>query len=187
MILTKTKKTTNKRTRKIKSFRVHLFLFSLIILVTFRTIFASFYFALVQYIHDIDWNTLNLEMVVWPGDLPSPLMAIFMILDRNVEQDKTMWTRMTTLAFLLLELSPFVLFEIDFLSALYLEYPSEYFDGRNVEQDETMCHVREWQLCLSYIWHYFPLVYFTLIMHWFRVHSVSRIPFGIFLWYLVEI
>ena len=31
-------------------------------------------------------------------------------------------TRMTTLAFLLLELSPFVLFEIDFSSAL-----SEYF------------------------------------------------------------
>ena len=38
-------------------------------------------------------------------------------------------TRMTTLVFLLLELSPFVLFEIDILSALYLEYPSEYFDG----------------------------------------------------------
>ena len=38
-------------------------------------------------------------------------------------------SRMTTLAFLLLELSPFVLFEIDFLSALELEYPSEYFDG----------------------------------------------------------
>ena len=38
-------------------------------------------------------------------------------------------TRMTTLAFLLLELSPFVLFEIGFLSALYLEYPLEYFDG----------------------------------------------------------
>ena len=43
-----------------------------------------------------------------------------MILGRNVEQDQTMCriTRMTTLAFLLLELSPFVLFEIDFLSAL---------------------------------------------------------------------
>ena len=42
---------------------------------------------------------------------------------------------MTTLAFLLLELSPFVLFEIDFSSALLLEYPSEYFygTGRTVE------------------------------------------------------
>ena len=39
-------------------------------------------------------------------------------------------TRMTTLAFLLLELSPFVLFvEFDFVSALYLKYPSEYFDS----------------------------------------------------------
>ena len=38
-------------------------------------------------------------------------------------------TRMTTLAFLLLELSPFILFEIDFSSALYLEYTLEYFDG----------------------------------------------------------
>ena len=36
---------------------------------------------------------------------------------------------MTTLPFLLLELSPFVLFEKDFVSALYLEYPLEYFDG----------------------------------------------------------
>ena len=35
----------------------------------------------------------------------------------------------TTQAFLRLELPSFVLFEIDFLSALVLEYPSEYFDG----------------------------------------------------------
>ena len=38
-------------------------------------------------------------------------------------------TRTTTLAFLLLELSPFVLFEIDCLSTLYLEYPLEYLNG----------------------------------------------------------
>ena len=37
--------------------------------------------------------------------------------------------RMTTLSFLLLQLSPFVLFEIGFVSALLLEYPSEYVDG----------------------------------------------------------
>ena len=36
---------------------------------------------------------------------------------------------MTTLAFLFLKLPPFVLFEIDFSSALKLEYPLEYFDG----------------------------------------------------------
>ena len=79
MILTKIKKKKKKKIKehaKIKSFTVHLFLFSLIILVTFHTIFASFYFALVQFIHDIDLNTLNLEMAVWSGGLPSPLMAI---------------------------------------------------------------------------------------------------------------
>ena len=42
-------------------------------------------------------------------------------------------TRTTTLPFLYLELSIFVLFEIDFSSALYLEDPSEYFDDRTVE------------------------------------------------------
>ena len=88
MILTKIKKKKKKKTQqqkkkttkkhaKIKSFLVHLFLLSLIILVTLHTIFASFYFALVQYIHDIEWNTLNLEMAVWSEDLPPPLMAIF--------------------------------------------------------------------------------------------------------------
>ena len=38
-------------------------------------------------------------------------------------------TRLATLAFLLLELSPFVLFKKDFLSALKIKYPLEYFDG----------------------------------------------------------
>ena len=38
-------------------------------------------------------------------------------------------TRMTVLAFLLLEIFLFVLFEIDFVSALQLECPLEYFDG----------------------------------------------------------
>ena len=37
--------------------------------------------------------------------------------------------RITTMAFLLLELFSFVLFEVDFSAALKLEYPSEYFDG----------------------------------------------------------
>ena len=32
-----------------------------------------------------------------------------------------------------------------------------------------------------------PLLYLTVVMHWFRIYSVSWIPFGIFLWYLVEI
>ena len=41
-----------------------------------------------------------------------------MVLARKVEQDGVSCTRMTTLAFLLLELLPFVLFEIDFVSTL---------------------------------------------------------------------
>ena len=43
-----------------------------------------------------------------------------MVLGKNVEQDKTIMycTRMTTLAFLILELFPFVLFEIDFVPPL---------------------------------------------------------------------
>ena len=39
-----------------------------------------------------------------------------------------MRTRMTTLAFLLLELSHILVFEFHFVSALLLEYPSQYFD-----------------------------------------------------------
>ena len=51
---------------KIKSFTVHLLLFSLIILVTFHAIFASLYSALFQYFHDILLKyTPNLEMAVW--------------------------------------------------------------------------------------------------------------------------
>ena len=46
------------------------------------------------------------------------LWNIFMIFGRNVEQDQMTCARMTSLAFLLLELSPFILFEIDFSSAL---------------------------------------------------------------------
>ena len=52
---------------------------------------------------------------------------------------------MTTLAFLLLELFPFVLFEIYFVSALYLENPWNILMvlDRNVEQDKTLCRVQE--------------------------------------------
>ena len=58
--------------------------------------------------------------------------------------------------------------------------------SRNVEQDQTTCRIQQWQLCLPYFWRYLPLLYVTLIIHWFRVCSVNQRPFGIFLWYLVE-
>ena len=45
------------------------------------------------------------------------LWNILMILARNVEQDRT-HTRMITLTSVLLEFFPFVLFEMDFVSAL---------------------------------------------------------------------
>ena len=57
---------------------------------------------------------------------------------------------------------------------------------RNIEQDQMTCRIQEWQLCPSYFWHYLPLLYLTVIIHWFHVRSVSQRPFGIFLWYLVE-
>ena len=45
------------------------------------------------------------------------LWIILILLDRNVEQD-VLSTRMTTLAFLFLELSPLLEFAFDFVSAL---------------------------------------------------------------------
>ena len=56
--------------------------------------------------------------------------------------------------------------------------------GRNVEQDQRTCRIQEWQLCLSYIWCNLPLLYLTVISHWFCVSSVSQRTFGIFLWYM---
>ena len=56
------------------------------------------------------------------------LWTILMILGRSGRDDVS-HTRLTTLAFLLLELSPFVLFEKDFVSALQFKYLLEYFDG----------------------------------------------------------
>ena len=110
---------------------------------------------------------------------------VFMILGRNVEQNETKVsrTRMSTLAFLLLELSPFVLFfkliSCSLCNSNTIRNILMVF-GRNVEQDETTCRLQEWQLCLSYFWRYLPVLYLTIIMHWFCVRSVSRIPFKIF-------
>ena len=48
--------------------------------------------------------------------------------------------------------------------------------GRNVEQNQTTCRVQE---CLSYFLRYFPLLYFTVIIHRYCVRSVIQRPFGI--------
>ena len=76
MILTKMIK-NDKRTLKNKIHSTLIYVFTYYF--SHISYFASFYFALTQYIHDIDWNTLNLEMTVWSGDLLSPLMAIFIL------------------------------------------------------------------------------------------------------------
>ena len=47
--------------------------------------------------------------------------------------------------------------------------------GRNVEQDQTTCCVQEWQLYLSYFWRYLPLLYLTVIMHWFGVRNLNTL------------
>ena len=73
-----------------------------------------------------------------------------MILGRNVEQDQTTsYTRMTTLSFLLLALSPFVMFDSDYPLILCQLCKSKtlwnifMILGRNVEQDQTTCRLQE--------------------------------------------
>ena len=61
------------------------------------------------------WGHLQRRRKACPLCNLSTLGNILMILNRNVEQDIK---RIITLAFLLLELFPFVLFEVDFVSAL---------------------------------------------------------------------
>ena len=59
---------------------------------------------------------------------------------------------MITLPFFLLALSPFVIFDRDYALILCPLCKSTtlwntfIILGRNVEQDETMCHIQEWQL-----------------------------------------
>ena len=85
--------------------------------------------------------------------------GIFLVLGRNVEQDET------TLPFLLLALSPFVLFDSDHALILCLLCKSLtlwnifMILGKIVEQDETMLRTRM-QLWLSYFWSYLPVFCF---------------------------
>ena len=69
---------------------------------------------------------------------------------------------------LLLVFSPFVIFDSDnpLISCLLCKSKTLWnifmILGRNVEQDQTMCHVQAWQLCLSYFWCYLPLLCLTV-------------------------
>ena len=57
--------------------------------------------------------------------------------------------------------------------------------GRNVEQDEMMWRIQEWQLWLSYFWCYLFVIFdsdYALI----SCQLCKLNTFGIFLWYLVK-
>ena len=79
-------------------------------------------------------------------------------------------TRLTTLPFLLLALSPFVMSDSDYaLISCQLFKSKTFWDifmilDRNVEQDQTTCHVQNAPL-LSYFWRYLPLLCLTMIIH----------------------
>ena len=98
-------------------------------------------------------------------------------------------TRRTTRPFLLLPLSPFVIF--DWLcNALYKSKTLQnilMILGRNAEQDEVTCGIQEWQRWLSFFWSYLPLFFCCCFFKLISVRSVIGIPFGTFWWYLVEI
>ena len=99
--------------------------------------------------------------------------------------DNVLCTRMTTLPFLLMALSPFVIFDSYYplISCLLCKsktfWNSFMILGRNVEQDKMTCRIQEWQICLSYFWRYLPLLYLTVIIHWYCFRSVIQRPFGI--------
>ena len=90
-------------------------------------------------------------------------------------------TRRKTLAFLLLELSPFVLFlkliSCPLCNSNTLQNILMVF-GRNADQDKMICCVQEWQLCLFYSWALSPFVIFDS-----DYALISCPPFRIFLWY----
>ena len=74
-----------------------------------------------------------------------------MVLGRNVRTglEDVSCKRMTTLPFLLLALSPFVIFDSDYALILCPLFKSNtlwnifMILGRNVEQDKITCHVQE--------------------------------------------
>ena len=110
------------------------------------------------------------------------LWNILMLLGRNVDQDKMTCCIQDWQLWLSYFLSyhPLIGKRFCVLSVTQTLWNISMVLDRNVEQDAVTCSVQEWQLCLSYFWRYPPLLYLTVIIHWFRVCSVSQRPFGIF-------
>ena len=89
-----------------------------------------------------------------------------MMLGRNVKQDQIkMLTKMRTLPFLRLALSPFVIFDSDYaLISCHLCKSKTLWNifliiGRNVEQGQATCHVQE---CFFFFFFFFFLNYLRL-------------------------
>ena len=108
------------------------------------------------------------------------LWNILMILGRNVEQDQTTCRIQEWQLWLSYFWSYHPLF---YLKKIWCPLCNSntlwnilMVLGRIVEHDQMTCCLQEWQL-----WRYLPLLYLTVIIHWFCVHSVSQRPFGIFL------
>ena len=112
------------------------------------------------------------------------LWNILMILGRNVDQDKMTCCIQDWQLWLSYFWSYRPLFYLKKILCLLCNLNTLWnilmVLGRNVEQDQTTCHVQEWQLCLSYFWLCLPLLYLTVIIHWFRIRSVSQRSFGYF-------
>ena len=115
------------------------------------------------------WNRFRVRSVT---RIPSGIFWWYLVEQGRTGQDDMSHTRMTTLPFLLLALSPFVIFDSDY--ALISCPPCKsntlwnilMILGRNVEQDKWTCRLQEWQLWLCYFWSYFPLLCPQLQRSW---------------------
>ena len=99
------------------------------------------------------------------------LWNISMVFGRYAQQEgMTLHIRITTLSFLFLAFSPFLIFDSDYAliscplcKAIITLWNIFMILGRNVEQDEMACHVQEWQLWLSYFWSHLHFLCLNLI------------------------
>ena len=111
------------------------------------------------------WNWLCVCSV---SQIPFTVFCWYFVGMKNRRDDMSC-TRMTTLPFLLLALSSFLIFDNDYALISCTLFKSNtllnifMILGRNVEQDWMTCHKQEWQLWLSYFWSYLPL-YWNLIL-----------------------
>ena len=91
--------------------------------------------------------------------------------------------RMTTLPFLLLALSLFVIFGSDYALISYLLCKSStlwnilMILGNNEERPDGISHTRMTTLAFFYFWSFLPILCLNLIS---CLCSVTQIPFGIF-------